>query len=132
MPKNPILQVGQCIVIFRGWIENRPGEITTVPLMSRDWGTVQHWSDDCSSFVPKIVVAGVCAWSHALIMDPSIQQLNVEIMKGISEAILEDVRSPMTSQRLQYTMGQCLKKVLKAVKVYASTDQKENRISLQD
>ena len=53
--------------------------------------------------------------------------MDIDIMKGISEAILEDVRSPMTSPRLQYTMGQCFTKVVKAVRIYASTDQKEVR-----
>ena len=81
-----------------------------------------------ATFLPKIVVSGVCAWAHSLFFSqPTNQQLNVDIMKGISEAILEDVRSPVTRPRLQYTMGQCFKKVLKAVKVYASPYKEEIR-----
>jgi len=41
-------------------------------------------------------------------------------MKGISDAILEDVRSSEPSPHLQLTMGQCFTKVMKAAKVYAA------------
>ena len=53
------------------------------------------------------------------------QQLNVNVMMGISDAVLEDVRSPMTCTRLQYTMEQCFRKVKMAIKVYVCLDRSD-------
>ena len=55
----------------------------------------------------------------------SEQDKSVEMMRAISGAILEDANSPSTNTFLQYTMSQCFKKVMRAVRVYATEDKEE-------
>ena len=96
-----------------------------------EWGAVQKWTNCCTDFVPKIMLAWFLIYAEQECTEQigkpkvSVQEKNVEMMKAISTAILDDASSTSTNSFLQYTMSQCFKKVTKATRVYSSPDRAE-------
>ena len=109
VPSNALRQLKNCIAIHQAWKEAEENAqwVDDVPLRQMEWGAVQQWTNCCTDFVPKIMLTGFLTYAEHECKgqfdkpELSVKEQNVEMMKAISTAILDDASSTSTNSFLQ-------------------------------